>query len=156
MVDERLQDLSGMAALETLHVDCTSLYRQPNDTPKIGLTICELLPSSIKEFGLMGDTQEHLYEEVLELITTSKQTFPHLRKVIVTSCDREDGYLDSEALSLDDDSSDDDRVNEDRSNWINTFSSACRKHNIEFSTKKPWGWNDLSTKQGRYERGRTW
>ncbi|KAJ4258086.1 hypothetical protein NW762_008226 [Fusarium torreyae] len=168
LADESLQDLSGMTALEALHIDCKSLYREADSTPKAGLTICNLLPPSIKEFGLMGEVQEQLYEEVLELITTSRRTFPHLKKVIVAHYHHKVRWMHSGSPSSNEDGSSDDNsdkssvygpdsffydetLNNNRSDWIDKLSSACSEHSIEFSSEKPSGWNGLFTEQARYD-----
>ncbi|KAL6916712.1 hypothetical protein FSHL1_008160 [Fusarium sambucinum] len=120
---QRLQDLSRMSLLETLHIHGSMLPGESVNEPGVALKVSEILPSSIKEFGIMREAQKYLWEELLDLVTTSSVTHPHLQKVIVAS-----GDLD----------------NEDGADWVKTFTSACNERNIEFSMDEPKHWRALT------------
>ncbi|KAG8672567.1 hypothetical protein FPOAC1_005843 [Fusarium poae] len=120
---QRLQDLSRMSLLETLHIHGSMLPGESVDEPGIALTVSEILPSSIKVFGIMGEAQKYLWEELLDLVTTSSVKHPHLKKVIVASGDL---------------------ANEEGADWVKTFTSACNEHNIEFSMVEPKHWRALT------------
>ncbi|KAJ4007573.1 hypothetical protein NW752_010238 [Fusarium irregulare] len=119
MGGEKLQDLSKMTVLETLHIDSLMLTDENGEVPN-DQEIHDILPPNIKEFGLMGKAYKRLYEEVLHLITMRHE---NLQKVIVASED-----LQKDEWSL----------------WINVFASACSETNIEFSTQKPSHWKALT------------
>jgi hypothetical protein len=137
--DRRLQDLSGMSVLETLHIHGLMLPRKEEDLKRSVLTVSEILPSSIRELGLMGEADKHLWEEVIDLITNSSVKHPHLQRVIVASPDL---------------------AKEDSSDWIDMFTSACNEFDIEFSMQEPQHWRALTgplshwTDEGKFKQQR--
>lgn len=116
---KKLQDLSRMTVLGIIHIE-TSVLMDESDEGSNDQKIHDILPPSIKEFGLMGQAYKPLYQEVLHLITTRRQ---HLRKVIVASWDLQ---------------------KEEWSHWVDIFASACLETNIEFSTQEPPHWYALT------------
>ncbi|RGP70912.1 aromatic aminotransferase [Fusarium sporotrichioides] len=136
---KRLQDLTGMSVLETLHIHGSMLPDETRHYARGILTISEMLPSSIKEFAIMGGADKYLWEEVLDLITTSSVKHPHLQRVIVASED-----LDKE----------------DCAHWVDIFTSACNGYSIKFSMDEPKQWKTLVkplthwTKDGRFREFR--
>ncbi|RBR12250.1 uncharacterized protein FIESC28_08736 [Fusarium coffeatum] len=119
MRGKKLQDLSGMAVLETLHIDRSMLTDEYDEGPH-DQDISDILPPSIREFGLMGKADMWLYEEVLHMIIMRRE---NLQKVIVAS---------------------EDLQKEEWSHWVNVFASACNKSNIEFFTQEPSHWTALT------------
>ncbi|CAG2002983.1 unnamed protein product [Fusarium graminearum] len=116
----RLQNLSGMSVLETLNIHGSMLPEGSGKQPEVFLTVSEILPCSIREFGIMGESDRYLWEQVLDLIITSSVKHPQLERVTVAN---------------------EDLVNED---WVYTFTSACNKRNIEFSMDEPKHWRTLT------------
>ncbi|EMT74242.1 hypothetical protein FOC4_g10002723 [Fusarium odoratissimum] len=111
-----LQDLSGMKVLETLYIDSGMLHRRWQGH-RPGRRICQLLPTSIKEFGLMGSAYPLVHDEVLESINISASVFPLLKKVVVAEFGKK--WL----------------VDGDK--WERMFTSACEAHNLELSSEVP-------------------
>ncbi|KAL5586654.1 hypothetical protein FOBRF1_016524 [Fusarium oxysporum] len=111
-----LQDLSGMKVLETLYIDSGMLHRRWQGH-RPGRRICQLLPASIKEFGLMGSAYPLVHDEVLESINISASVFPLLKKVVVAEFGKK--WL----------------VDGDK--WERMFASACEAHNLELSSEVP-------------------
>jgi len=123
--DKKLQDLSRMTVLEKIHIE-TSVLMDESDEGSNDQKIHDILPLSIKEFGLMGQAYKPLYQEVLHLITARRQ---HLQKVIVASWDLQ---------------------KEEWSHWVDVFASACLETNIEFSTQEPPDWYALTNPSSQW------
>ncbi|KAF5981292.1 hypothetical protein FBULB1_4858 [Fusarium bulbicola] len=128
-----IQDLSGMKVLETLYIDSGILRRRWQQGREPARRIFQMLPESIKEFGLMGTVdpqpvlqiaqeahrQAHrrVHDEVMESVNISARAFPLLRKVVIA-------YFGG-------------RFQADADEWKGKFASACEARNIEFSSKVP-------------------
>ncbi|KAF5710893.1 aromatic aminotransferase [Fusarium mundagurra] len=128
-----IQDLSGMEVLETLYIDSDILHRRWKQGRQPAPRICHMLPKSIKEFGLMGSAYPLVHDEVVESINISAQTFPDLKKVVVTEFNKQ--WPD------DGDNGDD---------WKSKYASACEAHNIELSSWLP------PSIQGLMSQGPNW
>ncbi|KAF5562447.1 aromatic aminotransferase [Fusarium phyllophilum] len=112
-----IQDLSGMEVLETLYIDSDILYRRWKEGRQPAPRICHMLPKSIKEFGLMESAYPLVHGEVVESINISAQTFPDLKKVVITEFDKQ--------------------WPDDGDDWKSKYASACEAHNIELSSWLP-------------------
>ncbi|KAI1014407.1 hypothetical protein LB504_012102 [Fusarium proliferatum] len=117
-----LQDLSDMKVLETLYIDSHILYCRWHQGCLSTKRICQMLPKSIKEFGLMECIYPLVQDEVMETINISAQAFPLLKKLVV--------HL---SIGIR-------QVGEDEE--TGEFASACEAYNIKFSPNVPRSsWN---------------
>ncbi|RGP77054.1 aromatic aminotransferase [Fusarium longipes] len=135
-----LEDLTGMSVLETLHIHRSMLSKRGNDSARTILTVFEILPSSIRDLGVIGATDMHLWEEVIDLVTTSSLQHPHLRRVIIASEDLE---------------------KQDCCDWIDALTSVRNDFDIEVSVQEPQYWKDLTspsshwTEKGTFKQSRS-
>lgn len=124
-----LQDLSDMKVLETLYIDSHILYCRWHQGRLSTKRLCQMLPESIKEFGLMGCTYPLVQDEVMETVNISAQAFPLLKKLVV-----------QQSIGMR-------QVDEDEeTEETGKFASACEAYNIKFSPNVPRSsWNLTSS-----------
>jgi hypothetical protein len=120
-----LHHLSDMKVLETLYIDSDLLYGRWHQGRLSTKRICQMLPESIKEFGIMGSAYPLVQDEVLETINISAQAFPLLKKIVM------DRFIRTRQA--------------DEDEQKREFASACEAYNIKFSPKVPRSSWDLAS-----------